>query len=54
MSETIYTFNFPVQAVSNLFKFDDLAYFKPRKSTVVSYTGTGPGGTKSQTSCYSS
>ena len=53
VSETIYTFNFPVQAVSNLFRFDNLAYFKPRKSAVVTYTGTGPGGTKSQTTCYS-
>ncbi len=54
MAETIYTYNFPIQAMNNLFKFDDLAYFKPRKSAVVTYTGTGTGGTSSQTSCYSS
>ena len=56
LSETIYTYNFPgveAKIMNNLFKFDDVAYFKPRKSTVVTYTGTGTGGTSTQTSCYS-
>ncbi len=55
MSETKYVYNFPIKVMNNLFTFDDLAYFKPRKSTVVTYTGlTSNGGTGTQTSCYSS
>ncbi len=55
MSETKYTYNFPLKIMNNLFTFDDLAYFKPRKSTLVTYTGlTANGGSGTQTSCYSS
>ncbi len=55
VAETVYTYNFPVPMLNNLFKFDDLSYFKPRKSTVVTFTGaTSNGGTGTQTSCYSS
>ena len=54
MTETTYNFSFPVEVLNNLIKFDDLSYFKPRKSSLVTYTGSSPGGTTSQTSCYSS
>ena len=57
VAETKYKYNFGSSYLTNLFSnifvFDDLAYFKPRKSTLVTYTGTGPGGTSSQASCYS-
>ena len=62
VAETYYTYNFGVSpflakftgnASVNIFKFDDLSYFKPRKSSLVTYTGTSPGGTSTQTSCYS-
>ena len=62
VAETYYTYTFSISpflskftgnANINLFKFDDMSYFKPRKSSVVTYTGTGPGGTSTQTSCYS-
>ncbi len=55
MAETVYSFSFPVNILNNLVKFDDLSYFKPRRSAQVVYTGaTANGGTNSQTSCYSS
>ena len=54
MTETTYNFSFPVEVLNSLIKFDDLSYFKPRKSSLVTYTGSSPGGTTSQTSCYSS
>ena len=54
MAETTYSFSFPVNILSNAVKFSDVTYFKPRKSTVVTYTGSGPGGTGSATSCYGS
>ena len=57
MAETVYTYtfgnNYLSNYLSNVFKFDDISYFKPRKSSLVTYTGTGPGGTSTQTSCYS-
>lgn len=55
VSETKYVYNFPIKVMNNLFTFDDLSYFKPRKSTVVTYTGLpANGGTATQTSCYAS
>ncbi len=46
MSETTYNFSFPVDLFNNLIKFDDISYFKPRKSALVAYAPSG-------TSCYS-
>ena len=58
MAETKYTYTFGntylSKYLSNIFVFDNLSYFKPRKSALVSYTGSGPGGSGTQTSCYSS
>ncbi len=58
MAETKYTYTFGNtylnQYLSNIFVFDDLSYFKPRKSALVNYTGSGPGGSGAQTSCYAS
>jgi Flp pilus assembly protein TadG len=54
VSEAVYQFTFPIDLFNGLLNFDDVAYFKPRKSLQVTYTGTGPGGTTSQTSCYTS
>ncbi len=58
MAETKYTYTFGSLALSkylsNIFVFDDLSYFKPRKSALVNYTGSGPGGSGAQTSCYAS
>ena len=65
MAETVYKYTFPFTAggllpigtnnVSLSFgqaiTFDDKTYFKPRKSATVAYTGTGPGGSSTQTSC---
>ena len=62
VAETYYTYTFGISpflskftgnTAINIFKFDDLSYFKPRKSSLVTYTGTGAGGTSTQTSCYS-
>ena len=58
MAETKYTYTFGntylSKYLSNIFVFDDLSYFKPRKSALVTYTGAGSGGSGTQTSCYSS
>ncbi len=55
MAETTYSFSFPVNILSSLLTFNDVAYFKPRKSTQVTYTGsTSNGGSGTNTSCYSS
>ena len=47
MAETTYNFSFPINVLNNLIKFNDVSYFKPRRSTTVSYASGG-------TSCYSS
>ena len=55
MAETTYSFSFPVNILSSLLTFNDVSYFKPRKSTQVTYTGsTTYGGSGTNTSCYSS
>ena len=46
VSETVYTYTFGASSLNNLIKFDDLSYFKPRKSALVNYIASG-------TSCYS-
>lgn len=55
MAESTYNFSFPVNILNNLIKFDDLSYFKPRRSAQVVYTGAASGGGNgSGTSCYAS
>jgi Flp pilus assembly protein TadG len=70
MTETLYTFKFPFSPAGTALpgpgggisldfmrglSFDDVSYYKPRKSALVTYTGaTGSGGNNTQTSCYSS
>ena len=55
MSEAVYKFNFPVDLFNNLIKFDDISYYKPRKSQQVTYTGPIlNGGNGTNTSCYAS
>ena len=68
VEETIYKYAFPFTAAgllpmgANTFSlsfgqaitFDIKTYFKPRESSVVTYTGAGPGGTSDGTSCYAS
>ncbi len=55
MAETTYSFSFPVNILSSLLTFNDVSYFKPRKSTQVTYTGAAAnGGSGTNTSCYSS
>ena len=55
MTETTYSFSFPVNILSSLLTFNDVSYFKPRKSTQVTYTGSAAyGGSGANTSCYSS
>ena len=68
VAETVYKYTFPVSTggvlpmgatnVSLSFgqavNFDNVTYFKPRRSTLVTYTGSGSGGSNQQTSCYSS
>jgi hypothetical protein len=51
MGQSSLTINFV-----NGMTFDDLSYFKPRKSAQVVYTGTatGSGGTNTNTSCSAS
>ena len=73
VAETVYSYTFPFTtggllpvgktnislSFGQALKFDDVTYFKPRKSAVVTYTGTdatgkNPGGSSQGTSCYSS
>lgn len=55
VSEAMYKFNFPIDLFNGLIKFDDLSYYKPRKSQQVSYTGpTANGGSGTGVSCYQS
>ena len=73
LAETVYQYTFPLTtgglipigqnnislSFGKSLKFDDVTYFKPRKSATVTYTGTdatgkSPGGSNQGTSCYSS
>ena len=54
MAESAYTFAFPINIFNHPLIFNDVTYFKPRKSGTVAYTGSGPGGSGTQTSCYAS
>jgi Flp pilus assembly protein TadG len=54
MAESAYTFAFPINIFNHPLVFNDVTYFKPRKSATVAYTGSGPGGSSTQTSCYAS
>ena len=55
VSEAVYQFQFPIDLFNGLLHFDDLSYYKPRKSAQVTYTGPIlNGGTGSSISCYTS
>ena len=54
MAETTYNFSFPINIFNHPLVFAYVTYFKPRKSSTVAYTGSGPGGSSTNTSCYGS
>ena len=54
MGESAYSFAFAINIFNHPLVFNDVTYFKPRKSSTVAYTGSGPGGSGAGTSCYAS